>query len=197
MQQKRVFESIVEQISAQNYAIIQYLNPDKTLRGLYQQLQTITNNHQLSNAGIGAKTNYQKNEAIRSDQIHWIDEQRTIREEKDFLQRIGNLSDYLNRTCYTGIRGREFHYARFETGAFYKRHIDRFNNDNARKFSVITYLNPQWNPDFGGELVLYLNNQTISVLPEWGCTVIFPSHLIEHEVLPASQPRLSLTGWLK
>lgn len=197
MQEKILFESIVDQILAKNFAVIHGLIDQSTLQGLYDQLLSLNDKHQFAHAGIGAKSNFKQNGAIRSDQIHWLDEQSNHTAERKFFELIDGLRRYLNRTCYTGIHESEFHYARFETGAFYKRHIDRFSNDNARKFSVITYLNPNWIESDGGELVLYLKEETITIEPVWGRTVIFPSHFIEHEVLPSTRTRLSLTGWLK
>jgi SM-20-related protein len=49
----------------------------------------------------------------------------------------------MNETCYAGITGYEFHYAFYEEGSFYKRHVDQFQNNQGREFSMITYLNPK------------------------------------------------------
>jgi hypothetical protein len=65
-----------------------------------------------------------------------------------FLSTIDDLSAYMNRTCFTGISSREFMFAAYPPGARYARHLDDFQNKNARKFSVITYLNRGW--DGGG-----------------------------------------------
>jgi len=65
---------------------------------------------------------------------------------------IDALSEYLNRTCFTGIRRKEFMYAIYPPGAHYERHVDNFQNKNARKFSVVTYLNRDWEPGRGGKL---------------------------------------------
>jgi len=37
----------------------------------------------------------------------------------------------------------------------------------------------------------------VGVLPEGGKLVVFLSESMEHEVLPASRERFSLTGWLR
>jgi SM-20-related protein len=66
-----------------------------------------------------------------------------------FLSTIDDLSAYMNRTCFTGISSREFMFAAYPPGARYARHLDDFQNKNARKFSVITYLNRGWNGDGG------------------------------------------------
>jgi SM-20-related protein len=105
--------------------------------------------------------------------------------------------DYLNRECYTGITGYEFHYTLYEPGRFYKKHIDQFKNNSSRQFSMITYLNDAWQEDYGGHLCIYNDEQVQKILPENGKSVFFKSNELPHEVLPSSQPRLSITGWLK
>jgi SM-20-related protein len=101
-----------------------------------------------------------------------------------------------------GIREKEFHYAVYPEGTFYKRHLDTFQNDDRRKLSMVCYLNVEdWNPSFGGALALYQptdeGEETKLIYPLQGRMVIFESQVLEHEVLPVFQPRFSITGWLK
>jgi SM-20-related protein len=101
-----------------------------------------------------------------------------------------------------GILQKEFHYAIYPKSTFYKRHIDTFQNDDRRKLSIVCYLNEEdWQPENGGELVLYLDDNGSEVqkviYPFPGRIVIFESQIIEHEVKPVETERLSITGWLK
>ncbi len=101
-----------------------------------------------------------------------------------------------------GILNKEFHYAIYPKGTFYKKHIDTFQNDDRRKLSVVCYLNHAgWLPKNGGELVLYLTQHGKAfkkvIYPLPGRIVIFESQIIEHEVKPVKKERLSITGWLK
>jgi len=110
--------------------------------------------------------------------------------------------NYLNKTCFLGILHKEFHYALYPEGTYYKRHIDTFQNDDRRKLSIVCYLNEDgWLPENGGELVLYLHEngeETEKVIyPFPGRVVIFESQIIEHEVKPVNKERMSITGWLK
>jgi SM-20-related protein len=193
----QLYEEIISALSENNYALGEGLFGETVLAGLHAELHRQINLRNLKNAAIGNRANSIKNEAIRSDKIKWIDNHPENESERAFIQKINDLSAYLNRTCYTGIRDCEFHYACFEKGSFYKRHIDQFRNDESRKFSVVTYLNKNWSVEDGGELVLYIENQPIKIQPIWGRTVIFNSELIEHEVLKSERDRLSVTGWLK
>ena len=118
------------------------------------------------------------------------------------MGKINNLVGYLNKTCFLGILHKEFHYALYPTGTFYKRHIDTFQNDDRRKLSFVCYLNEDgWLPENGGELVLYLNENGEEkekvIYPFPGRVVIFESQIIEHEVKPVNTERMSITGWLK
>ncbi len=101
-----------------------------------------------------------------------------------------------------GILHKEFHYAIYPKGRFYRRHLDTFENDQRRKLSMVLYLNKDWTEENGGELVIYTqeNNQEkpVSILPKFGRLVIFESSVLEHEVKPVLKgERLSITGWLK
>ncbi len=169
----------------------------QVLTGLKQELLRLLDDDEFKRAGIGNQFNLTEEKAIRSDKIHWIDNGSAQEAEQAFVAGIGSFTNYLNRTCYTGIHDWEFHYACFEKGNYYKRHLDRFKNDESRKFSVVTYLNEDWTEDDGGTLVLYLPGGDLRILPKWGTTVVFKSDLIEHEVLPAKRNRYSVTGWLK
>ena len=88
------------------------------------------------------------------------------------------------------------HFALYPPGAFYKRHLDAFKERNARKISLILYLNQDWQVTDGGQLRMYLPEQRLDISPLGGRLVCFRSELIEHEVLPAKRDRLSITGWL-
>ncbi|WP_225036061.1 2OG-Fe(II) oxygenase [Winogradskyella sp. SM1960] len=118
--------------------------------------------------------------------------------EQLFFNKIKDLKDYLNRTCFLGINQKEFHYAIYPKDTYYKRHLDTFHNDDRRKLSFVCYLNSEdWQPENGGELVLYLNDEDKVIYPFPGKVVIFESQELEHEVKPVNTPRLSITVWLK
>jgi SM-20-related protein len=98
---------------------------------------------------------------------------------------------------YTDINGYEFHYAMYETGSCYKKHLDQFRNNSSRKYSLIFYLNEDWQENDGGELCIYDGGDVQKILPVTGKSVFFRSDELPHEVLVANRPRLSITGWLK
>lgn len=157
--------------------------------------------NQMAPAGTGKDHLFDLNTRIRGDCIRWIDNTSTVPVERAFLERVDEFVAYLNRTCFTAINDYEFHYALYEPGQVYVRHVDQFKQDSGRQFSLITYLNPGWADENGGQLLLYMpsdaGERAISIAPHMGTSVFFRSHEIEHEVRPAHLPRLSITGWLK
>ena len=147
-------------------------------------------------AGIGSAENFQKATTIRNDKVLWLERPDPGTCEQAFFQKMDTFVEYLNRTCFTGIKSYEFHYAVYEKGSFYKKHIDRFKNDLSRQFSFVTYLSESWEPGDGGELLLYTEKDVLTISPNPGKILFFRSDL-PHEVLRTKKTRLSLTGWMK
>jgi SM-20-related protein len=85
----------------------------------------------------------------------------------------------------------------YESGSFYRPHFDQFEDDAKRQFSMISYLNANWELKDGGELKIYQDNNNQTIAPTQGKTVFFKSHDLEHEVLVTNERRMSVTGWLK
>lgn len=191
------YEDIIDSLSKRNYAITYNFFENDILTGLSSQLEQQIEEENLRQAGIGMGAAYDKNKEIRSDKIKWIKDETALPDERKFLDGIQDFSNYLNRTCFVGIRGLEFHYAVYEKGTFYKRHLDQFKQNDERKFSVITYLNKDWKDTDGGQLILFIDGEEILIQPEWGKTVFLKSELVEHEVRLSHRKRLSVTGWLK
>ena len=136
------------------------------------------------------------NEAIRGDSIHWIDKNSAPPSLKLYLNKLDALRLSLNQSLFLSLKDVEVHLASYPVGSFYKRHLDQFKLDDHRKLSVIAYLNEDWSNSHGGQLRMYLPNGSEDILPLAGRLVCFRSDLIEHEVLPATRTRLSITGWM-
>jgi SM-20-related protein len=164
---------------------------------LRQQLLGLHQQKLLSAAGIGQAGGHNHNTGIRSDAIYWLDREHGKSCENDFLDRIDAFIRYLNRSCYAGITGCEFHYSLYEAGSFYKKHLDQFRNNTKRQYSMITYLNADWQPADEGELLVHHESGDQKISPTEGKTVFFKSSELLHEVLVTQKQRISVTGWLK
>ena len=149
----------------------------------------------LKKAGVG-KESKQINEGIRGDYIQWIEKGNAEPAIYFYLEKLDQLRVFLNQNLFLSLKDYEVHLASYPIGAFYKRHLDQFKSDDHRKISVILYLNKNWQETDGGQLRIYLKNETKDIFPLAGRLVCFRSDLIEHEVLPGTRERQSITGWL-
>ncbi|TYB78656.1 2OG-Fe(II) oxygenase [Bizionia myxarmorum] len=196
------YERIIDDILKQKYSLVENFFSEDEVLELRQSLLEKHDADIFKKAAIGNKVNEVIEKTIRGDVILWIDENRADAMEVAFFRKVNNLIEYLNQTCFLGILHKEFHYALYPEGTYYKRHLDTFQNDDRRKLSFVCYLNEAgWLPENGGELVLYFdeNGKELEkvIYPFPGRVVIFESQLLEHEVKPVKAERLSITGWLK
>lgn len=193
-----MYEVIIADLLKQQYSVVDGFFSNLEVENLRASLLQKYDEEEFKKAAIGNQFNELIVKTIRGDFISWIDESKATEEELPFFSSIETFTNYLNRTCFLGIRKREFHYALYPEGTFYKRHLDTFQNDDSRKLSIVCYLNDEdWLPEFGGELVIYKPEEEISIFPLKGRMVIFESQILEHEVKPVKRERLSITGWLK
>ncbi|MDE1168367.1 MAG: 2OG-Fe(II) oxygenase [Pseudomonas sp.] len=152
---------------------------------------------ELAPAAVGRGPAQEIREGIRGDHIQWLEEGDS--EPSDcYMQMMDSLREALNRGLFLGLEEFECHFALYPPGAFYRKHVDRFRDDDRRMVSVVLYLNDDWLAEQGGQLRMYLaGEREHDVLPSGGCLVVFLSGEVPHEVLPAQRDRLSLTGWFR
>lgn len=137
---------------------------------------------------------------VRTDRILWVDPTGGSEAVRAYLDVMEALRLVLNRELQLGLFEFEGHLAVYPPGSFYRRHLDQNHRTPLRAVSCITYLNPAWDNDDGGELRLYLPGaqpERVDVAPIGGHTLLFLSADFEHEVLPARRDRTSLTGWFR
>lgn len=193
-----MYEAIIADLLKQQYSVVDGFFSNEEVENLRSSLLQKYEEEEFKKAAIGNQFNELIVKAIRGDFISWIDESEANKDEIPFFTSVEDFTNYLNRTCFLGIREREFHYALYPKGTYYKRHLDTFQNDDSRKLSIVCYLNDEdWLPEYGGELVIYKPEEEISIYPLKGRMVIFESQILEHEVKPVKRERLSITGWLK
>ena len=200
MQPNPIYEDIINQLLANNYAVYDNFISTEMTAELNLQCKKKFENQLFKSAGIGSQTNFQLNTAIRKDKILWLDtnNDNLAVAELQFCEQISNLIEYLNQTCYLGLKSYELHYSCYEVGDFYHRHLDQFKQNGSRKLSLICYLNENWNEKDGGQLRIELENDNLADIPPLaGRLVMFWADKIWHQVLPTQKIRQSLTGWLK
>jgi SM-20-related protein len=165
--------------------------------GLQDNILQLQKDDQMHSAGIGNKEIKDPHQKTRTDKIYWMDKKHDNVFELEFLQLAERFIRHLNNTCYTGINSYEFHYAVYEEGSYYKRHTDQFQNNDNRKYSLISYLNEDWLEEDGGQLWVYQEEGIQKVVPHSQTAVFFKSNELEHEVTRANRSRMSISGWLK
>ncbi|MCM5662157.1 2OG-Fe(II) oxygenase [Galbibacter mesophilus] len=198
-----LYETIINDLLEQQYSVVDAFFSSEEVERLRNSLLEKYEEDRFKKAAIGNKFEEQIERSIRGDFVLWMDEQSTNPAEQLFFSKINHLVHYLNKTCFLGILHKEFHYALYPKGTFYKRHLDTFQNDDRRKLSFVCYLNDtNWKNENGGELTIYQQKNGVeevkSLYPLPGRVVIFESQVLEHEVKPVlASERLSITGWLK
>jgi len=167
-------------------------------QNLCQKLVNELQKHHLRAAKIGKGSNEQNIPSIRNDSIFWLSETHNSSAQSEYLQKMEYLMSLINKELFLGLKQFEGHFARYNKGGFYKKHLDQFVGNNERLISVITYLN---GPIEGGELRIYSRDNPDQVefdlSPRPGSLVCFLSNQIYHEVLPTTSERLSIAGWLR
>ncbi|MDX2190569.1 MAG: 2OG-Fe(II) oxygenase [Bacteroidota bacterium] len=191
------FDDIIQGLMKDGYYVNDHFLSDEMTAQLRENAIELHNHGQFKNAAIGKKNSEMIIENVRNDQIHWLSDSSNNPFETAFLNIINELIIYLNRQAYLGIRSKELHYAIYTPGAFYNKHLDAFQKENKRIVSIVCYLNKHWGAFMGGQLRMYLPENQIDIEPLGGRMVCFLSEEIPHEVLPATQNRYSVTGWLK
>jgi SM-20-related protein len=192
-----LFENISRDLLHKGYSINPYALPLGLAENLLEHLQQMPE-VAFSAAGVGRQQDYSLNGFVRSNQIAWIE--GNSHAGAQWLQWVQGLQTYLNRRLFLGLFSFESHFAHYASGDFYKRHVDAFKGQANRVISLIVYLNRDWNPADGGELVIYQDStdlEGIRVTPAFGTVVAFISEDFPHEVLPARRDRYSIAGWYR
>jgi SM-20-related protein len=190
------YEQIANGLAEQGYAVIDHFLTHDDIAGILQLDEFRNRLLQFKKAGVGKSSSRLINEEIRGDYIAWIDRDNAREELKRYLIRLNEMISYLNENLFLSLKDYEVHMTAYPVGSYYRRHIDQFKEDDHRKLSVIFYLNEDWKEDHGGQLRMHVAGGPKDFFPQAGRFICFRSDQIEHEVLPSTRERLSLTGWI-
>jgi len=194
---EEIFNTLINSYIDDKVGIAENFLSNTLAANLKENLTALYAANLLLSAGTGSGNQPTHNLLVRNDRIYWLDRAHNDPFENDFFELMDRFVSHLNNTCYTGITGYEFHYTMYEEGSFYKKHIDQFRNNDSRQYSMIMYLNADWQEADGGELCIYHQEALQKIAPLNGKSVFFKSSELAHEVLCTNKPRLSITGWLK
>lgn len=195
------FDALFRELSEQGVSIADGVLPPDLIDHLYEEAQQAWMNGRFTEAHVGHARQPQRITAIRGDTVLWLEPEPQTPTEERFLAWTEALRQELNHQFYLGLQRSEFHFARYDPGQGYARHLDQHRNQPHRRITLVLYLTPEWHLDDGGELCLYRpdnpQQEWRRITPERGRLVLFRSELIPHAVLPARKTRWSLTGWFR
>jgi SM-20-related protein len=192
---------IIDALADRGWVVVDDFLTPAIAAGLLAEGKARQEEGRFHRASVGRAQGQAVRDDIRGDHVLWLDPAQQSAVETCYWAQIEALRQALNEALFLGIREGEFHYAHYPVGTFYKRHIDRFRDDDARVVSAVCYLNENWQAGDGGQIRLWLEGNGEGphedILPQAGRLVLFMADRFWHEVLPATRERWSLTGWLR
>jgi len=194
---EQYYQQICDALTDDGYIVLADFLPSMITQQLYDHVTQFSDDS-FKQASVGRQQDRQLNQQIRNDKTQWISEKHPV--EQIYLHMMEQCRVALNQRLFLGLRDVEAHFAHYETGSFYQRHIDAFRGQSNRVVSSVFYLNPDWSNDDGGELLIYQpdgDKVLCTVNPQFGSMVLFLSEQFPHEVLPAKCDRYSIAGWFR
>lgn len=195
---QHTYDTVAADILRDGISIIEHALTDEMCMLLLTRITQLSD-AQFIEAGTGRQQMHGINTQVRRDKIHWLSDSDLI--ERQWTQWTHGLQTHLNRSLFLGLFSYESHFASYEQGAFYKKHLDAFKGSANRVLSTVLYLNPNWQEGDGGELVVYdpANPEQVltTVQPKFATLVTFLSEEFPHEVLPVKHQRYSIAGWFR
>ncbi|WP_203292257.1 2OG-Fe(II) oxygenase [Maricaulis parjimensis] len=188
-------QNVCADLSQQGWSLCR-LADSELLAALRSEAETLWQADILTPAGIGRAEDHDIVRKIRRDLTHWMDGSTPA--QAGYLAFAEAVRREVNYRLMLGLFAFEAHYAVYEPGGFYKRHVDSFRGARNRMLSSVLYLNPDWDPSDGGLLRIYAPDSEdviAEITPEFGTLALFLSEDIPHEVTPARRDRFSIAGW--
>ncbi len=190
---------IADDLYVQGWSICPDYVPENLRTALLADLAAQEEAGRLTLAAVGRDAAQTVETAIRNDRTLWLAGRDPA--PAAYLDLMGRLRLDLNRRLILGLFEYEAHYARYDAGGFYRKHVDALHGERNRVVSTVTYLTPDWVESDGGHLVLYdavdQDREITRVLPVAGTLAVFLSEDVPHEVLPPARPRNSIAGWFR
>ncbi len=149
-------------------------------------------------ARIGRNEEVTRESSIRSDKIQWLTPSMGA-PVANYLSKMEKIRLEANRHFFLGLFEYEAHFAKYEKGDFYQKHLDCFQGNENRRLTTVFYMNDEWSEEDAGELVVYDldDNPLMTLPPKSGRLFVFLSEQFPHEVLPTNTERFSIAGWFR
>jgi SM-20-related protein len=195
------YDAPIDALVAKGWAVIDNFFDANHCRDLKKSIIEDEKSGLFKKAGVGRGNSYQVDSTLRADYIRWIDDYDGNAAIDAAKKQIDELRVGVNRTLFLGLNDFEGHLTIYPEGNGYTKHVDRFQDNNARTLSFVCYLNEDWTNADGGTLKIYSRDDSedleAEVSPILGRAVVFLSADIYHAVSANNRPRYSLTGWFR
>jgi SM-20-related protein len=187
-------ESELYQLDTQGWVL---LSAPQISQSLYEYVNAQNAKMKLTPAHIHAENKNSLLHPVRNDFIQWIDSATQQPVEIHWLSYLEQVRLSLKNYFILSLTHVESHFAYYPVHHFYQRHSDQKKIDNCRFFSMVCYLNKDWEDQHGGQLVGYDHEKIIfKINPSFGSIILFKSE-IEHEVLISHRDRTSVVAWFR
>ena len=220
--------STFDDLHEHGFAVVADWLPAESTAALWEEALELQG--EARTAGVGSTSRRRVDRRIRRANSLWLHPppvtgKGRLRTRLALSRAIEGLREQLSSSSRAvALSGRltELSFLYYPTGGYYERHLDvkpRPEDDERprREVSLVVFLDPRWQAEWGGALVLYPElrgsrpelgpeigpelgpelEAPVSVSPKAGTLVLMHSTRIEHEVMPTSRPRHCLVGWLR
>lgn len=195
---KSFLDNLIHEIGQTGFVVRDNFMDMETISELTREAQDIYKNGHMHKAKTGINHVNAHSDDIRGDFTFWLDSNNASPAQTRYLSMMEELRISLNEAFFLGLFEFESHFAYYPAGTFYKKHLDQIQGKLERQISCVLYLNEQWHSNEGGELRLYIEDNTYrDITPVQNRIVIFISEKFLHEVMPGERERMSLTGWFR
>lgn len=203
--------TLLDALAEQAFCVLDDALPNTLIETLGNVARHRARQGQLRQAGTGKSG--VTHPALRGDQIAWLEQADDDPVIQQYFALLAEIQCAVNRHLMMGLDSVETHFALYPAfSSGYATHLDQFRQPQGtlahgiRALTFILYLNEDWPAEAGGALRLYLDEQAtvpaaearhLDIMPLGGRMVVFVSSRFWHQVLPATQARMSVTGWFR
>jgi SM-20-related protein len=206
----RIHDCHLQELSSRGYVVIPNFLPTDLQAALREDVTTLRKSNKFKVANIGQDSTNALNQEIRVAETCFLGPSKLKDIPSQARATLYNVLGQVRMDLPGPLDPNltELLYAFYPKGGFYRRHRDAIPGSASvlRSFSLLLYLNQDWTPSDGGQLLLHCDSggdelpdgeesNFITVKPEGGTLVLFQSDLVPHEVLDTNAERLAVVGW--
>jgi len=178
-----------------------FLGDKEKVLSVWNEAEQLKTQGKLQPAGMSSGENKWHEKKVRGDLRLWMNDRTSLSslcpDICELIDRAQRLQQELNEACNFDSKRTQVQLACYPGGGSrYVRHLDAFKGGASRRLTILYYFNHDWREGDGGELCLYVDEESVKVQPISDRLVVFQSRQLEHEVLAANTTRYALTVWL-